>query len=368
MAEAPIFVNTDTQTILAEIISDFEQQTGRTLQPAHVERLLLNTLAYRESLVREAIQYSAEQNLVEFADGLSLDYLGQIVGVTRLAASFARTTVRFTLVAGHGGSTIPKGTRVSSNDNKVIYRTTEAVVVPFDELTADIVCEATIAGAQGNVYLVGQIAELLDPLSFVSTVANLTAPDGGADQESDDELRDRIRLAVGQFSNAGSRGAYMYWAKTANPSIIDVAVDSVDPGTVQIYILMNDGEDTPTEVVDQVLAACNDERVRPLTDLVTAFGATAVEYEVNFTLKFYASADAETTQAAAQAAIEAFTLAKRQSLGQDVPFSQVVEALMVPGVYSAVPTTPPFDDVICAFNEFAKCTAINLTIDTPVDE
>jgi phage-related baseplate assembly protein len=367
MAEAPQFLITDTATILNEIIADFETRTGRVLQPAHVERLLLNSLAYRESLVRHAIQYSAEQNLVEFANGLSLDFLGDLVGVTRLASSFAQCTLEFTLVDGHGGSLIPRGTRVATNDGRVAYSTTEDIVVDALDTTATVTAEANIAGAIGNGYIAGQVTQLLDPLSYVSSVTNTTETDGGADQESDVELRERIQLAPGRFSNAGSRGAYEYFARSANPSIIDVAVGSVDPGTVQIYILMNDGEDTPPEVVDQVLAACNDERVRPLTDLVTAFGATAVEYEIEFTIRLYTYADAVTTQAAAQSAVDALVLAKRQNLGQDVPLSQVIEALMVPGVYSAEPTTS-FSDVVVEFAEFAKCTSVVLTIGTPVDE
>lgn len=367
MAEAPTFVTTDPQVILSEIIADFEARTGKVLQPAHVERLLLNTLAYREALVREAIQYSATQNLVSFAEGLSLDYLGQLVGVTRLGASFAQCTLVFSLVEGHGGSVIPSGTRVASNDGKVVFQTLEDLVVPVDVNTGSTVGEAKVSGAVGNGYITGQVTVLQDPLSYVSSVTNSGTTGGGSAQETDEELRERIMLAPGQFSNAGSRGAYEYHSRTANPSIIDVAVDSVDPGTVQIYVLMNDGEDTPPEVVAQVLAACNDEKVRPLTDLVTAFGATAVEYTLEWELKLYAWADADTTVAAAQAAIDAFVLAKRTNLGQDVPQSQVVDVLMVNGVYSATPVGS-WSDIIVAFNEFAKCTDITLTLGTTVDE
>lgn len=367
MAETPTFVNTDTSTILAEIIAQFEATTGKVLQPAHVERLLLNTLAYRETLLREAIQYSATQNLVSFAEGLALDYLGELVGVKRLAASFAQCTLEFTLVVGHGGSVIPSGTRVASNDGKVVFQTLEDKVVPAEDTTAEILAEAKVSGEIGNGYLTGQVTVQLDPLSYVSSVTNTATTDGGAAQEVDAKLRERIILAPGQFSNAGSRGAYEFHSRSANPSIIDVAVNSVDPGTVQIYILMNDGEDTPTEVVDQVLAACNDEKVRPLTDLVTAMGATAVEYTIAFELKLYAWADADSTLAAAQAAIDAFTVAKRQNLGQDVPLSQVIDQLMVPGVYSATPVGS-WTDITVAFNEFAKCTSIDLTLGTTVDE
>ena len=49
------------------MIASFQALAGRTLYPAQVERLLIDLYAYRESLVRNAIQYAAMQCLVAFA-------------------------------------------------------------------------------------------------------------------------------------------------------------------------------------------------------------------------------------------------------------------------------------------------------------
>jgi hypothetical protein len=46
----------------------------------------------------------------------------------------------------------------------------------------------------------------------------------GTDDETDEELRERIRLAPSQFSVAGPTGAYKFFAKSAHPSIVDVSV------------------------------------------------------------------------------------------------------------------------------------------------
>ena len=67
----PVFVNDadglDPNLILADMVAEFEAAAGRTLYPAQVERLLINLYSYRESLVRNAIQYAAAQNLLAFA-------------------------------------------------------------------------------------------------------------------------------------------------------------------------------------------------------------------------------------------------------------------------------------------------------------
>ena len=98
----PVFVNDadglDPNLILSDMIAEFEAAAGRTLQPAQVERLLINLYAYRESLVRNAIQYAGQQNLLAFASFPMIDFLGQLLGVTRLPSQPALTTIQFTLV------------------------------------------------------------------------------------------------------------------------------------------------------------------------------------------------------------------------------------------------------------------------------
>lgn len=75
----------DPPSITAEIVSAYETATGKTLYPAQVERLLIDLIAYRETLLRAAINDTARQNLVRFARAPMLDYLGELVGVTRLS-------------------------------------------------------------------------------------------------------------------------------------------------------------------------------------------------------------------------------------------------------------------------------------------
>src|ERR1700733_16132904 len=100
----PVFVSDadglDPNLILADMVVAFQPAAGRTLQPAQVERLLINLYAYRESLMRNAIQYAGQQNLLAFAAFPMLDYLGQLLSVTRLASQPAVTILQFTLSRG----------------------------------------------------------------------------------------------------------------------------------------------------------------------------------------------------------------------------------------------------------------------------
>jgi hypothetical protein len=53
-----------------------------------------------------------------------LDYLGQLVGVTRLAATGASCTLQFTLAASQPNPfTIPAGTLIGTQDGQFIFAT-----------------------------------------------------------------------------------------------------------------------------------------------------------------------------------------------------------------------------------------------------
>src|ERR1700756_1770993 len=84
----------DPNLILQDMVTSFQALAGRTLYPAQVERLLIDLWAYREALVRNAIQYAALQCLVAFSAYPMIDYLGELVGVTRLSAEGANCTLQ----------------------------------------------------------------------------------------------------------------------------------------------------------------------------------------------------------------------------------------------------------------------------------
>ena len=74
----PSFVDRDVDKIVSDIVAQFEAETCRTLYPAQVERLQTNIIAYRESLIREAIQDAAKLNLLRYSRKPVIDMLGQI--------------------------------------------------------------------------------------------------------------------------------------------------------------------------------------------------------------------------------------------------------------------------------------------------
>jgi phage-related baseplate assembly protein len=363
MAEAPIYVPNVPADIIAELVEEYSSLTGRVVYPAQVERLIMNAFAYRESLVRQAIQDAATQNLVAFSRAPILDYLAELVGVKRIGALPAECTIRFTLPSNPSGVTIPAGTRIASIDGRAVFATADDLNIPATVLVADMLAISEAEGMMGNGYTANQIRNILDPLPFVATASNLQTTAGGAEIESDENLRERIRLAPSSFSNAGSKGAYTFWAKTANPDIIDVSVLNPVPGTVEIFPLMKDGSTTPSQVLTAVAAAANDEKVRPLTDTVIVTAPTRIDYGLEIRLTLYNDANQSEVETQVLANLELFTRNKRLRMGQDIVLNQVEKECLVDGVYDVQvldANSDPFATIVVGEAEFAFCSTIDI--------
>ena len=192
----PDFIERDADKITAEMIAQYEAATGKTLYPAQAERLLIDLWAYREMLVRVAAQEAAKQNLVAFAREPMIDYLGELVGVYRLPAQPATTTLQFSVDEALAIDVlIPAGTRVSASDS-IIFATDTDVVLKAGLLLVNATATCTEPGAAGNGWQPAQVSQLLDEIDNVDLqVTNLAASSGGSEQEDNDRLRERIKLA-----------------------------------------------------------------------------------------------------------------------------------------------------------------------------
>jgi phage-related baseplate assembly protein len=374
---APLFVNDadglDPNAILNDMVNSFQNLAGRTLQPAQVERLLIDLYAYRESLVRSQIQNAALQNMVAFLQFPMLDYLGQLVGVSRLPSTGASATIQVTLAAALSVPFIlPAGTLFGTQDGQFAFATSVALTIAAGATTGVVSATCTTPGSTANGYAVGQISIQLNPSTLISAVSNTTISSGGSAPETDAHLRTRIQAAPNLFSVAGPTGAYRYWALSADPSIIDAVVSSPQPGSVNVYVLPGPVPVQPASspntngiasaaLLAKVAAIVNSASIRPLTDTVAALAVTEVDYTIVGTVTLYSDADLTSVTANINAAAAAFALALASRIQRDVVPSEIIGAIQaVAGVYQVVLTTPTYTALTAG--QWANCTAITLTV------
>lgn len=360
----PDFIDRDPAQITSEMIAQYEAASGKTLYPAQAERLLIDVIAYRENLLRIGIQEAAKQNLVEFSRAPMLDYLGELVGVQRLPAQSAQTTLQFSVVTAQKRNVlIPQGTRASASDS-VMFAIDDDALLPAGALSITVTATCTTAGVSGNDWQPAQISALVDSVVGVDLqVTNITASGGGCADESDDALRERIRLAPESFSTAGSYGAYRFHALSVSQAIIDVAIlgpdEGLPEGCVEIYPLTQDGL-PGDELLAQVVQDVSKEKKRPLTDKVSAKQPLRVAYQINAQLTLFTKADQDSTLLAARKAIADWTQERQRHLGQDIVPNQIIKVLQVEGVYDVALETPVKQ--VLAAHEWAQCTSIDVTI------
>lgn len=372
----PEFIVRDPAAATQEMIANYEQLSGKKLYPAQVERLEINNMAYRDALLRENVQDAGKLGLVRFSRFPILDFLGENVGVTRCNALPATTTMRITFAAAlTAAHVIPAYTLFSAGE--VVFQTLIHTTVAAGCIYADVAATCTKLGSAGNGFVVGQINTLVTPIDGVdvASVRNLTESSAGAEQEDDDHLRERIVLAPQSFSNAGSEGAYKFWAMSAHQDIVDVAVrgpetalvngvlvstNNVPLGCVYLYPLTTHGLPS-ADIKSRVYQTCSKAKTRPITDHVVVFDPVVFDYSIVARITPYKNTDTVLVESSAKTSIMQFVTEKSAQLGVDVVRVQIEKALQSYGVKD-VELLQPTSNRVIAPHEWARCVSVDVQL------
>ena len=333
------FVETDSAKLYTTIIGNLMDACDEALYPGDERRIFGEGLVAVLVSVFTLFDDRAKQRTLRYASGNVLDAIGERLEVVRLAPASAAAVFRFTVSAPIGENIIiPAGTRITS-DGSVYFATSETVVLTAGTSYVDVTAVCTEGGAAYNGFTVGTIATLVDLIPYISGVSNIAITSGGDDgepytAEGDDRLRERIRLAPSAMSTAGTESGYRYFVLSADPDIVDVAIDCPEdePNTVNLYPLMKGGTLPDAETLQKILESVTAENRRPMTDLVQAFAPTAVQYEVE--IKYYCTKDDEaaTIQAieGAGGAIDLYNEWQTAALARDINPDQLRRFVLAP--------------------------------------
>lgn len=359
--DEPIFFDTDGEKILADIKAEYEALIGFVLAPGQAETLILNAFAYRFQLALITANEAAKQNLLAFAKYPMIDYLGDFLGVERLGPDTAKCKLKFNLVEDHPELVIPKGVRVQSIDTKAVFITLEDVNVELDDEFVLVEAECTSEGIIGNGYEVGEISIVLDPQAYVDFAQNNEITAGGSNAETDDGLRERIRLAPSSFSSAGTTDAYKFFARSAHASIIDVGVNSPEPGIVAIYPLMAGGIDPSEQIITAIETICNSDRVKALNDTIEVVAPSKNNYAITVNLTLKTGAIELIEKARVEESLLEYANKRKTKLGVDAVISQISAAASSDKIYN-VEVELPATDITASSTQIAFCTAITVNV------
>ena len=361
------FIEDDTlDAMMQRLVNNYEKRykeiTGTTISLAAGDpiRILLYAVALDLFQTEKYVDRAGKQDLLKYSYGEFLDNLAANRGVTRKPASAAVTTIRFTAseIKDYALS-IPEGIRVTNGDG-IYFKTAEyAEIVPGTEYT-DVEAVCTVEGIEGNDLLPGQVNVLVDPLPYIESVENITTTDGGAAEESDKSLAERVYLAPSSYSVAGPSDAYTFWAKTYNAGIGSVKPITPSPGAVDLYILMSDGTLPEDEMISGLQEFLNSEEVRPMTDLVTVKRPNVVSFSVGFTYYIRESdkAKAVTIQQEVQTAVTDYIAWQTADIDRDINPDELLKRVMAAGAKRVELATPAF--TVVSDTEVAQCVSASV--------
>lgn len=214
---------------------------------------LLTEPAVKESArVWSGMNFVLELSSALYAYGIYLDYKAEENGLTRKPATKAEGEVTF---SGTNGAIIPSGTRVAvpaitGTDPVIRFLTIEEVTISAGTATAAV--QAEESGSAGNVDAAA-INTVEDLIYGVTTVTNASATTGGTDEESDDDLRDRLLIEINAPQAAGSASDYERWALTI-AGVVEATCIPVweGPNTVQVVLLGANHDPVSETVMDNV--------------------------------------------------------------------------------------------------------------------
>jgi len=198
-----------------------------------------------------ADRISAER-VNELMEDEYLDEYVKIVGVTRNDGSVSTGSVTFNTQSAD--TTIPQGTRVTTavqNDGETIdFLTTDDANSPSGTTTvSDVSIESVDTGEDFNVPA-NTITRISNPPVGVTGVTNPESTTGGEDRESNDELRQRAKSAVGGASEGGTvEGIKAYLRNTIDAvQQGDVIIDEFfDEDPTFVDVIVDGGLDSDVE-------------------------------------------------------------------------------------------------------------------------
>lgn len=349
--------------MLAWFLEKRKEVTGQTvvLGEADDRLLLLRAAAYYLYHGYQLVDFAGKMNMLKYSIGNYLDNLGANVQLERKTAAGSTVLMEYSMNNARLSATgIPAGSRVTAGDG-VYFATDEYAEIPAGDTSVTVMATCMTPGVSGNGYPIGDIDKMMDIVPYIDAVSNLTISEGGRDDESDDDYRERIFLAADRYTDAGSKGGYEYYVREFDPDIADVQATSPSLRNVVIRVLLADGQLPGAAYITALTAYLNNTEVRKLTDTLTVLAPTESHYDVTLTYYINESdkSKAISIQTAVTQAVNDYVLWQRSRIGLDINPDELISRIKAAGAKRVALTDPSYTMV--SSSNVAVCDTVTVT-------
>lgn len=274
------------EEILTELLSDTEYDTS-------VGSVFFDIMSPIAEALKERIDAEeALENAIDIntAEGEYLNRKAAEQGLERKAGTYSSGMLR---IYGEKGAVISAGAKTASSD--LLFSVLENAVIG-DSGFADVTAVCMTVGAAGNVKK-GEIYRFPVTLPELTGVSNITDFSGGADEETDESLRQRYFDKVSNPSGFGTLSWYENTAMEVSGVGKAKAVATPNgPGTVKLMIADSDIEPAEEELVSKVISYMSNYSIPGALLEVVSFEKT----EITVTAKLDIDDSITTISAAAE--------------------------------------------------------------------
>ncbi len=268
------------ESILASMKEKYTELSGNNIPDGSDIDIRMKLLAGEIFSGEAHLDFLKRQMFAKTATGEFLDNHAEDRGLSRKQAVKSSGLVAFRVNEARSEDIIiPSGTIVStSGSSSIRFITDSTEVLAAGSVRKSVHCIAERAGADGNVSA-GTIDVMVSSVIGIDNIINTGAFSGGADRESDDELRERILDTYRNVSNGCNAAYYKKLAQNVDGVYsVKVVPRARGAGTVDVNIC-GQGEMVSNTAVARVQALLNenrelnvDVRANAATEVIVSFG------------------------------------------------------------------------------------------------
>lgn len=275
------YINYDPDLIWEQAMYTYISEGGDILYPGDAKEILLRSVLALIVLEFGVVDNALRMDSLRFAIDDYLDLKGEKKYCYRLQAQAAKATVQITFVASGINKTIPAGTAMTADGQRIYVTDSDVEQTGFAQV-ATVGITAEEAGAAGNGLVAGTQMQFCAPNGAVQSIFVVTSAANGRDREDDENYRERIEEYGLASVTTGPKQQYEAAARSVSPEILDAKAVRVAPCEVCVYLVMPPESDKEA-LIAAVTSALSPDNTRPLTDLVSASEAKEMPYVLNVT-------------------------------------------------------------------------------------
>ncbi len=325
--------------IYSNLKESFEERSGLVLDDGGDMALRFYAVAAELVSLWAQSDYVNRQCFPQTAGGEILDRHAALRGLTRGGAVKAHGTIRFSVSSARTHDLfIPRGVRCMTASLTEFITTEEGTLVA-GETYCDVPAEAVHVGKSGNAGA-NEVNIIQNAPVGIRMITNPLPFTGGEDEESDDDLRERVLKSYGSIPNGGNVACYEKLAlNIAGVAAVKVLPRNRGRGTVDIIVASDSG--MPSDELLDAVSEAVDERREICVDIDVS-EPTATQVNVTAAITVSSRYDTEEVLQAVREAVAAHFSGRL--LGKSVLRAELGNVIYaVPGVENYSLTAPAND-------------------------